>query len=68
MQATRSAVAMVNASSRFSSGGELGLGVEIGISTTRLHVYGPIGAEVRLQRSASWYAGKGRCGMRRTRV
>ncbi|OOG40670.1 glutamate-5-semialdehyde dehydrogenase [Rhodanobacter sp. C05] len=43
--AIRSAVIMVNASSRFSDGGELGLGAEIGISTTRLHAYGPMGAE-----------------------
>ncbi|MDN5924837.1 MAG: glutamate-5-semialdehyde dehydrogenase [Xanthomonadales bacterium] len=41
----RSAVIMVNVSSRFSDGGELGLGSEIGISTTRLHAYGPMGAE-----------------------
>ena len=45
VQAIRSAVMMVNASSRFSDGGELGLGAEIGISTTRLHAYGPMGAE-----------------------
>ena len=38
-------VVMVNASSRFSDGSQLGLGAEIGIATTKLHAYGPMGLE-----------------------
>ncbi|RLB71478.1 MAG: glutamate-5-semialdehyde dehydrogenase [Deltaproteobacteria bacterium] len=40
-----SSVVMVNASSRFSDGNQLGLGAEIGISTTKLHSFGPMGLE-----------------------
>ena len=44
-QCVDASVVMVNASSRFSDGSQLGLGAEIGIATTKMHAYGPMGLE-----------------------
>ncbi|GEA12054.1 gamma-glutamyl phosphate reductase [Alteromonas sp. KUL49] len=44
-RAVDASVVMANTSSRFSDGSELGLGAEIGIATTKLHAYGPMGIE-----------------------
>ncbi len=45
LREVNSSVVMVNASSRFADGNQLGLGAEIGISTTKLHSFGPMGLE-----------------------
>jgi glutamate-5-semialdehyde dehydrogenase len=45
LREVNSSVVMVNTSSRFSDGNQFGLGAEIGISTTKLHSFGPMGLE-----------------------
>jgi glutamate-5-semialdehyde dehydrogenase len=45
LQKVNSSVVLVNASTRFNDGNQLGLGAEIGISTTKLHAFGPMGLQ-----------------------
>jgi len=54
MRQVDAACVHVNCSSRFSDGGEYGLGAEIGISTDKLHARGPVG--LRQLTTAKWVA------------
>ncbi|MFA5615549.1 MAG: gamma-glutamyl-phosphate reductase, partial [Syntrophorhabdaceae bacterium] len=45
MREINSSLVLVNASTRLNDGFQLGLGAEMGISTTRLHAFGPMGLE-----------------------
>lgn len=54
-----SSCVLVNASTRFNDGGELGLGAEIGISTTKMHAFGPMGlAELTAQKFIVYGSGQ----------
>jgi glutamate-5-semialdehyde dehydrogenase len=57
----QSSCVLVNASTRFNDGFQLGLGAEIGISTSKIHAYGPMGLEeLTAQRYVVYGAGQTR--------
>jgi glutamate-5-semialdehyde dehydrogenase len=54
-----SSVVLINASTRFNDGNQLGLGAEIGINTSKLHAFGPMGlAELTTQKFIVYGSGQ----------
>jgi glutamate-5-semialdehyde dehydrogenase len=59
LQEVNSSVVLVNASTRFNDGNQLGLGAEIGINTSKLHAFGPMGlAELTTQKFVVYGSGQ----------
>lgn len=59
LQEVNSSVVLVNASTRFNDGNQLGLGAEIGINTSKLHAFGPMGlAELTTQKFIVYGSGQ----------
>ncbi|MFC1583060.1 glutamate-5-semialdehyde dehydrogenase [Candidatus Neomarinimicrobiota bacterium] len=59
IRSIQSSLVLVNASTRFNDGGQLGLGAEIGISTTKLHAFGPMGLrELTIEKYIAYGSGQ----------
>jgi glutamate-5-semialdehyde dehydrogenase len=59
LQEVNSSVVLINASTRFNDGNQLGLGAEIGINTSKLHAFGPMGlAELTTQKFIVYGSGQ----------